>query len=152
MTIRIDELVDDRRIVICCGTGGVGKTTIAAVLALESARRGRNACVVTIDPARRLADALGIEHLTNDPTEIDRALWTGIADDDVVAGGRLSALMLDTKSTFDLLVAQRVVTRSRRSGSSTTASIATSPVRSAARRSTWRWRSCTSCTTRATST
>jgi anion-transporting ArsA/GET3 family ATPase len=106
VTIRIDELVDDRRIVICCGTGGVGKTTIAAVLALESARRGRNACVVTIDPARRLADALGIEHLTNDPTEIDRALWTGIAESDVVAGGRLSALMLDTKSTFDVLVAR----------------------------------------------
>jgi len=106
VTIRIDELVDDRRIVICCGTGGVGKTTIAAVLALESARRGRNACVVTIDPARRLADALGIEHLTNDPTEIDRALWTGIAESDVVAGGHLSALMLDTKSTFDVLVAR----------------------------------------------
>lgn len=106
MTIRIDELVDDRRIVICCGTGGVGKTTIAAVLALESARRGRNACVVTIDPARRLADALGIEHLTNDPTEIDRALWTGTGESDVVAGGRLSALMLDTKSTFDVLVAR----------------------------------------------
>jgi anion-transporting ArsA/GET3 family ATPase len=61
---------------------------------------------VTIDPARRLADALGIEHLTNDPTEIDRALWTGIAESDVVAGGRLSALMLDTKSTFDVLVAR----------------------------------------------
>jgi anion-transporting ArsA/GET3 family ATPase len=106
VTIRIDELVDERRIVICCGTGGVGKTTVAAVLALESARRGRNACVVTIDPARRLADALGIEHLTNDPTEIDRALWTDGVDDDVVAGGRLSALMLDTKSTFDLLVAR----------------------------------------------
>lgn len=106
MTIRIDELVDERRIVICCGTGGVGKTTVAAVLALESARRGRNACVVTIDPARRLADALGIEHLTNDPTEIDRALWTDSNGGDVVAGGRLSALMLDTKSTFDLLVAR----------------------------------------------
>ena len=53
VTIRIDELVDERRIVICCGTGGVGKTTVAAVLALESARRGRNACVVTIATALR---------------------------------------------------------------------------------------------------
>ena len=108
MTIRIEELVDDRRVVICCGTGGVGKTTTAAVLALESARRGRNACVVTIDPARRLADALGIEHLTNDPTEIDPKLWadTGGEGDAVVPGGRLSAMMLDTKSTFDLLVAR----------------------------------------------
>jgi anion-transporting ArsA/GET3 family ATPase len=97
----MDELVDDRRVVICCGTGGVGKTTTAAVIALEGARRGRKACVVTIDPARRLADALGLAHLTNDPTEIDPALW---AQDAAVPGGRLSALMLDTKSTFDLLV------------------------------------------------
>ncbi|MDQ1457967.1 MAG: hypothetical protein QOH28_3587 [Actinomycetota bacterium] len=103
MTIRIDELVDDRRVVICCGTGGVGKTTTAAVLALEGARRGRKACVVTIDPARRLADALGIERLTNDPTEIDPKLWADIGAE-VVPGGRLSAMMLDTKSTFDLLV------------------------------------------------
>ncbi|MDQ1435409.1 MAG: hypothetical protein QOF59_2225 [Actinomycetota bacterium] len=103
MTIRIDELVDDRHVVICCGTGGVGKTTTAAVLALEGARRGRKACVVTIDPARRLADALGIERLTNDPTEIDPKLWSDIGGD-VVPGGRLSAMMLDTKSTFDLLV------------------------------------------------
>jgi anion-transporting ArsA/GET3 family ATPase len=84
----------------------VGKTTTAAVLALESARRGRNACVVTIDPARRLADALGIEHLTNDPTEIDRKLWAEDDGEDVVPGGRLSAMMLDTKSTFDVLVAR----------------------------------------------
>jgi len=108
VTIRIEELIDERRVVICCGTGGVGKTTTAAVLALESARRGRNACVVTIDPARRLADALGIEHLTNDPTEIDRNLWADVGTNGEVAvpGGRLSAMMLDTKSTFDLLVAR----------------------------------------------
>jgi len=108
VTIRIEDLVNDRRVVICCGTGGVGKTTTAAVLALESARRGRNACVVTIDPARRLADALGIEHLTNDPTEIDRNLWADVGSNgnDSVPGGRLSAMMLDTKSTFDLLVAR----------------------------------------------
>jgi anion-transporting ArsA/GET3 family ATPase len=108
VTIRIEELINDRRVVICCGTGGVGKTTTAAVLALESARRGRNACVVTIDPARRLADALGIEHLTNDPTEIDPKLWADVGrnGNDTVSGGRLSAMMLDTKSTFDLLVAR----------------------------------------------
>jgi anion-transporting ArsA/GET3 family ATPase len=100
---RMNELVDDRRVVICCGTGGVGKTTTAAVIALEGARRGRNACVVTIDPARRLADALGIAHLGNDPTDIDRSLW---ADEGTPSGGRLSALMLDTKSTFDLLVSR----------------------------------------------
>jgi anion-transporting ArsA/GET3 family ATPase len=110
----IEELVNDRRVVICCGTGGVGKTTTAAVLALEGARRGRNACVVTIDPARRLADALGLEHLTNDPTEIDPKLWAGDLgggnEDDIVPGGRFSALMLDTKSTFDVLVARNAST------------------------------------------
>jgi anion-transporting ArsA/GET3 family ATPase len=103
VTTAIDDLVLRRRVVICCGTGGVGKTTTAAVLALEGARRGRNACVVTIDPARRLADALGLEHLTNDPSEIDTALWSKDPDG-IVPGGRLSAMMLDTKSTFDLLV------------------------------------------------
>jgi anion-transporting ArsA/GET3 family ATPase len=103
VTTAIDELVTHRRVVICCGTGGVGKTTAAAVLALEGARRGRNACVVTIDPARRLADALGLEHLTNDPSEIDPVLWSG-GGDGMVPGGKLSAMMLDTKSTFDLLV------------------------------------------------
>src|SRR5262249_34134699 len=98
----IEKLVTRHGTVICCGSGGVGKTTTAAVLALEGARRGRHACVVTIDPAKRLANALGLEHLTNDPSEIDVALWS--KGDGVVAGGRLSAMMLDTKSTFDLLV------------------------------------------------
>ena len=108
-TTSIGDLVDHRRVIICCGTGGVGKTTTAAVIALEGARRGRNACVVTIDPARRLADALGIAHLGNDATEIDRKLWAGETEGDTdgtVAGGRLSALMLDTKSTFDVLVSR----------------------------------------------
>ena len=107
-TTSVGDLVDKRRVIICCGTGGVGKTTTAAVIALEGARRGRNACVVTIDPARRLADALGIAHLGNDATEIDRKLWAADSDGDAgsVAGGRLSALMLDTKSTFDVLVSR----------------------------------------------
>ena len=98
----IAELVDTRRVIICCGSGGVGKTTTAAVIALEGARRGRNACVVTIDPARRLADALGLERLSDTASEIDRARWNGTST--TVPGGRLSALMLDTKSTFDALV------------------------------------------------
>jgi anion-transporting ArsA/GET3 family ATPase len=97
---------------VCCGSGGVGKTTTAAVIALEGARRGRNACVVTIDPAKRLANALGLEQLSDTPSEIDRARWNGagVAGATVKhgvgtsAGGRLSALMLDTKSTFDQLV------------------------------------------------
>ncbi len=89
------ELVDRAEIVICCGSGGVGKTTSAAVLALQAAREGRRAVVVTIDPARRLADALGLEGIGNTPTRIDGD-W----------GGELSAVMLDTKSTFDSVVAR----------------------------------------------
>ena len=89
------------RVVVCCGSGGVGKTTTAAVIALEGARQGRNACVVTIDPAKRLANALGLEQLSDTPSEIDPSRWRTAG---AVAGGRLSALMLDTKSTFDSLV------------------------------------------------
>ena len=88
------ELVEERRILVCCGSGGVGKTTTAAVLALEAARAGRRTVVVTIDPAKRLADALGLEGLTGTPSRIEGE-WPG----------ELWALMLDTKSTFDSLVA-----------------------------------------------
>jgi anion-transporting ArsA/GET3 family ATPase len=97
----ISEIVATRRVVVCCGSGGVGKTTTAAVIALEGARQGRNACVVTIDPAKRLANALGLEQLSDTPSEIDRSRWRTPG---TVVGGRLSALMLDTKSTFDRLV------------------------------------------------
>jgi anion-transporting ArsA/GET3 family ATPase len=90
--VRVSEL-PDQGIVVCCGSGGVGKTTTAAAIALEGARRGRRACVVTIDPAKRLADALGLDALTNEPGRIDGD-WPG----------ELWALMLDTKSTFDTLV------------------------------------------------
>jgi len=87
------ELVDTSEIIICTGSGGVGKTTIAAVLAMEAARRGRRAVVVTIDPARRLADALGLDGIGNTPKSIVGD-WPG----------ELHAVMLDTKSTFDDLV------------------------------------------------
>ncbi|MDZ4825530.1 MAG: ArsA-related P-loop ATPase [Actinomycetota bacterium] len=98
--MNIGQLIAERRVVVCCGTGGVGKTTTAAAIALEGARMGRNACVVTIDPAKRLADALGLEELSDTPSEIDPARWR----DGDGSGGRLSALMLDTKSTFDAIV------------------------------------------------
>ncbi len=83
-------LIGERRIIVCCGSGGVGKTTTAAAMAVEGARQGRRTCVVTIDPARRLADAFGLDALTNTPSRVDGA-WRG----------ELWALMLDTKSTFD---------------------------------------------------
>jgi anion-transporting ArsA/GET3 family ATPase len=100
--ITFDEIVEQRHIVVCCGTGGVGKTTVAAVFAAEGARRGRNAVVVTIDPAKRLANTLGLDSLSDTPHEIDRARWD--RDGAAPPSGRLSALMLDTKSTFDHLV------------------------------------------------
>jgi anion-transporting ArsA/GET3 family ATPase len=87
------DLVREAEVIICTGSGGVGKTTVAAVLAMEGARLGRRTAVVTIDPAKRLADALGLEGLTNEPGRIPGE-WTG----------ELYALMLDTKSTFDALV------------------------------------------------
>ncbi len=92
-----EELAAASSVLICAGPGGVGKTTIAAAVALDAARRGRRACVVTIDPARRLADALGIEDLTNEPHQVGPG-WEG--------PGELWAMMLDTKGTFDSLVAR----------------------------------------------
>jgi anion-transporting ArsA/GET3 family ATPase len=96
------ELVAGRGVVLCCGTGGVGKTTTAAVISLIAARQGRNAVVVTIDPAKRLADTLGLAELGNTAREIPRERWD--LDGDAAPGGHLSALMLDTRATFDGLV------------------------------------------------
>ena len=94
-------LVRSRRIVVCVGTGGVGKTTLAASFALEGARAGRRTAVLTIDPARRLADALGVAALGNEPTEIPRERLAALG---VPPEGRLLAMMLDMKRTFDDLV------------------------------------------------
>lgn len=85
----------ERRLLVIVGTGGVGKTTVSAALALAAARRGKRALVVTIDPARRLADALGLATLGQEVHEVEQ---------DRVAPGALSATMLDTKRTFDELV------------------------------------------------
>ena len=92
----LESVVAGSHVVVCCGSGGVGKTTTAAVLAMHAAQQGRRAVVVTIDPARRLADALGIDGLSNDPARIDGP-WQG-------SGGEMWAMMLDTKATFDGLV------------------------------------------------
>ena len=95
----LDDLVAERSIIVCCGSGGVGKTTTAAVVALEGARLGRKTVVVTIDPARRLADALGLEGIADSPTRIEGD-WPG----------ELWATMLDARSTFDSLVAKHAAT------------------------------------------
>jgi anion-transporting ArsA/GET3 family ATPase len=83
------------RIVVCCGAGGVGKTTTSAALALTAAEAGRTVVVLTIDPARRLAQSLGLEELDNEPRRVD---VPGI-------DGELHAMMLDMKRTFDDIVA-----------------------------------------------
>ncbi len=95
------DLVDGRRILVCVGTGGVGKTTVAAALAVEGARRGRRTLVLTIDPARRLADALGVGEIGAEPVALSPERHREL---DVPEGGRLHAVMLDMKSTFDGLV------------------------------------------------
>jgi anion-transporting ArsA/GET3 family ATPase len=96
-------LLRSRRVVVCLGVGGVGKTTVSAALALLGARLGLRVLVLTIDPARRLADALGLEGLGHEPRRLpaDRLEALGVPPD-----GELSALMLDMKRTFDDLVAR----------------------------------------------
>ena len=102
MTEDLWRLATERHVVVCCGTGGVGKTTVSASLALAAARAGRDALVVTIDPAKRLADTLGLRGIGNVSHEVPRSLWDPTAH--APPEGRLSALMLDTRSTFDALV------------------------------------------------
>ncbi|MDX3548782.1 ArsA family ATPase [Streptomyces europaeiscabiei] len=94
--LAIDPLLDDprTRIVVCCGAGGVGKTTTAAALGVRAAERGRKVVVLTIDPARRLAQSMGIDSLDNTPRRVK-----GIDGD-----GELHAMMLDMKRTFDEIV------------------------------------------------
>ncbi|AYL37329.1 ArsA family ATPase [Streptomyces sp. PDY-4] len=97
-SLDIDPLIEDptTRIVVCCGSGGVGKTTTAAALGLRAAERGRKVVVLTIDPARRLAQSMGIDSLDNTPRRVK-----GVDDS---AGGELHAMMLDMKRTFDEIV------------------------------------------------
>ena len=92
----IDSLLDDPSvsILVCTGSGGVGKTTSAAALALRAAERGRHVCVLTIDPARRLAQAMGLSELDNTPRPVP-----GVSGE-----GSLHAMMLDMKRTFDEVV------------------------------------------------
>jgi len=96
----VDGLLDDPgiRIVVCCGSGGVGKTTTAAALGLRAAERGRKVVVLTIDPARRLAQSMGLSELDNTPRLVKGAT------DERSGGGSLHAMMLDMKRTFDEVV------------------------------------------------
>jgi anion-transporting ArsA/GET3 family ATPase len=93
----------DKRVLVCVGAGGVGKTTTSAALALGLARGGQKVAVVTIDPARRLASALGLADLPSEPRRVDATL---LAEQGVALEGELWAMMLDAKRTFDDLIAR----------------------------------------------
>ena len=94
----VDRLIDDRRtrIIVCCGSGGVGKTTIAAAIGLRAAERGRHVVVLTVDPARRLAQSMGLNSLDNTPRPVNGIRAGG--------AGSMHAMMLDMKRTFDEIV------------------------------------------------
>ena len=96
----LDALLDDpsTHVLVCCGSGGVGKTTTAAALGLRAAERGRRVVVLTIDPARRLAQSMGLEELDNEPRTVAGAVPGG------AGGGDLQAMMLDMRRTFDEMV------------------------------------------------
>ncbi|MFD9735897.1 ArsA family ATPase [Umezawaea sp. NPDC059074] len=94
----VDALIDDpeTRVLVCCGSGGVGKTTTAAAIAVRAAERGRRTVVLTIDPARRLAQSLGLRELDNSPREVQTEGFE--------PKGELHAMMLDMRRTFDDMV------------------------------------------------
>lgn len=102
------EIISNKRILVCVGSGGVGKTTTAAALALAGARRGRRALVLTIDPARRLANSLGLDELGHEVTRISDEVLASAGPDGVPGGvsGELHAMMLDQKRAFDEIVSR----------------------------------------------
>src|SRR6476620_4561992 len=100
---RLIDVLLERRILVCVGSGGVGKTTTAAALALAAARRGKRTLVLTIDPARRLANSLGLETLGHQVQQVSPALVQRGAPSTT---GELHAMMLDQKAAFDEMVAR----------------------------------------------
>ena len=98
----VAELLEGKRICICAGSGGVGKTTTSAAIAAGMAARGLKVAVLTIDPAKRLADSLGLPELGNEERQVDPALFEEAGIDQ--GGGELWAMMLDPKQTFDEVV------------------------------------------------
>jgi anion-transporting ArsA/GET3 family ATPase len=109
--VSIARRLDGKRVVICAGSGGVGKTTTSAALAMGLAAEGRKVAVVTIDPARRLADSLGLDELGNEPRLVDPQRFAGHG---VEMRGELWAMMLDAKRTFDDLIERLAPDRATR--------------------------------------
>jgi anion-transporting ArsA/GET3 family ATPase len=97
----VNDILAGKGICICAGSGGVGKTTVSAAIATGMAARGAKVCVLTIDPAKRLADSLGLEELGNEAKPVDPALFER---EGIEMRGELWAMMLDAKATFDELV------------------------------------------------
>jgi anion-transporting ArsA/GET3 family ATPase len=100
----VAEILRSKRVCICAGSGGVGKTTTSAAIAAGMAARGKKVAVLTIDPAKRLADSLGLPELGNTERQVDPALFERHGID--TQGGELWAMMLDAKATFDEVVAK----------------------------------------------
>ncbi|HEX2392418.1 MAG TPA: ArsA-related P-loop ATPase [Solirubrobacterales bacterium] len=100
----LGEVLEGKRICICAGSGGVGKTTTSAAIAAGMAAKGLKVCVLTIDPAKRLADSLGLEELGNEARRVEPALFERQG---VEMKGELWAMMLDAKATFDELIARQ---------------------------------------------
>jgi anion-transporting ArsA/GET3 family ATPase len=109
--VSVLEHIEGKRIVICAGSGGVGKTTTAAALGMGLAAQGRRVAVVTIDPARRLANSLGLEELGNEPRLVDPGRFAGHG---IEMRGELWAMMLDAKRTFDELIERLAPDRATR--------------------------------------
>lgn len=107
----LGPLLEDNRVVLCVGCGGVGKTTTCAALGLAAARRGKRVLCLTIDPARRLAQSLGLERFTTEAQDIDPAIF---AEAGIEVSGSLTVMMLDTKRTFDALVSSLADSEERR--------------------------------------
>ncbi len=99
--LSLAPLLESRRVVLCVGSGGVGKTTTAAALGLAAAMQGKRVLCLTIDPAKRLANSLGLEAMTSEAQVVDPARF---AEAGLAVGGSLTVMMLDTKRTFDELV------------------------------------------------
>ena len=99
--MNVAEMLEGKRVCVCAGSGGVGKTTTSAAIALGMAARGAKVAVVTIDPANRLANALGLEQLGNEPRRVSRER---LAAGPLEVRGELWAMMLDPKRTFDELI------------------------------------------------
>lgn len=99
----LSSLLDSQRVILCVGCGGVGKTTVAAALGLAAAQRGKRVLTMTIDPAKRLAQSLGLEKMTTEGQDVSPEVF---ASRGISVTGKLTVMMLDTKRTFDELVAR----------------------------------------------